>query len=356
MHEIAADAGNWPTALLGADAPALDKRTRAELYEPVLLYIASRGGELLPLGKARGGFDMRIGRGAVHVRLGAVTKDELRSFVLLGALVFGGGVDVKALSGAALLALHERIRLLKTETGERSIADAVALLRQAAARAITEHLRSHPCRHPAEGCRFEQTGTCPHRRGAGRCSRAVARGPGRALARRRRTSRLSSISRSDARSGPGPWLDGGDVLYAAAAPTGSRGQAIVGRGTTVWADLGQRALSTMVSEHERCHSELNLKTSFGALLLSAAAWAAQVPARTEGGDEPASMLSDLLGRCRTTHETYATSLGVWRTSRDPERGARAIPGLPRVPRTGPRPCLRARRRNAPGIASRDGGV
>ena len=177
MHEIAADAGNWPTALLGADAPALDKRTRAELYEPVLLYIASRGGELLPLGKARGGFDMRIGRGAVHVRLGAVTKDELRSFVLLGALVFGGGVDVKALSGAALLALHERIRLLKTETGERSIADAVALLRQAAARAITEHLRSHPCRHPLR-LPVRADGYLPHRRGAGWCSRAVARGPG----------------------------------------------------------------------------------------------------------------------------------------------------------------------------------
>lgn len=84
----------------------------------------------------------------------------------------------------------------------------------------------------------------------------------------------------------------------------------------------------MVSEHEYCHVELNVVTSFGALLLVVGAESPVASAQQR--------LVDLVGSCRGTHEVFATCLGAWRTCQDPDETVRPYTGYPAFLQTGRR--------------------
>jgi hypothetical protein len=107
-------------------------------------------------------------------------------------------------------------------------------------------------------------------------------------------------------------LDPNDVFFSLTDEGASEGLTTASGLIRVWARDDDR--SDMVGEHERCHVRLNLATSFGALLIFTGLAQAQVSVKSR----PALReVADLLGLCRSTHETYATALGAWRTTFDP---------------------------------------
>lgn len=112
-----------------------------------------------------------------------------------------------------------------------------------------------------------------------------------------------------------------DVLELAAV-----GSHRPGSGTSVLAGAGHPAETWMVSEHEYCHVELNVVTSFGCLLLVAGARATGRLAAAAAAPHPAPTLEQLVGYCRTAHEVFATCVGAWRTCHDPDEAIRRYPG------------------------------
>jgi len=108
-----------------------------------------------------GSFASRIPTTSWHVRLGAPSKQELDTFVkLAGLIAFSSGVDLQALSAAALISLHERVAQTSTEHGERSVVDVILETGSATAADVVAALGAGPCLHKGAGCRFETAGTC----------------------------------------------------------------------------------------------------------------------------------------------------------------------------------------------------
>jgi hypothetical protein len=99
-------------------------------------------------------------------------------------------------------------------------------------------------------------------------------------------------------------LDHDDILRAASLPAGASGFATPGVGATLRAG-GTADSRAMVDEHERLHMELNGCTSYGLLLSYIGVGAA--PLR---GGERIAALNRYVKACRSTHETYATSLSL----------------------------------------------
>jgi hypothetical protein len=130
-----------------------------------------------------------------------------------------------------------------------------------------------------------------------------------------------------------PRLDPDDIAASATA----QGVTLVGWGTVVDAGGGDRDTAAFVSEHERLHVNLNSSTSYGILLRACAIHAPR-------------HLGSAVELCRTTHETYATYLGIWVVLEEPQRVLAAFPDYLRYFALGER---LAREFRAGGIAARN---
>jgi len=136
-------------------------RSRAErelLYE-LTVHVVRRLGEVVEApaaGNPPAELPMRLGRSAVVVRLTDPTKLEAAAtvvswgFVLLGI----GSSDIANITVSTLVSLLPRIRVLRAEYGERSVADAMGQVERRTADEIFIVLNGQPCRYPRARCRF----------------------------------------------------------------------------------------------------------------------------------------------------------------------------------------------------------
>jgi hypothetical protein len=106
-----------------------------------------------------------------------------------------------------------------------------------------------------------------------------------------------------------------DVLSSLlmATQVGVRGAHLPGAGTDVHVGLETpEDDASMVAHHEAAHLGLNYMTAFGLLLRSMGAESLS-PRASPGMDE---RLEAMVNLCRTTHEVFATTSGVWRSTTD----------------------------------------
>ena len=106
-----------------------------------------------------------------------------------------------------------------------------------------------------------------------------------------------------------------------AAPDWAPGRYLPGGGTDVHLGSDSPDLSRMVVEHEVAHLELNMLTAYGTVL-RLVGLASRSEDRTP---ESYERLAGLVNLCRTTHEVFATTMGVWKTADDFDR---ALVGYP----------------------------
>jgi hypothetical protein len=130
-----------------------------------------------------------------------------------------------------------------------------------------------------------------------------------------------------------PRLDPNDIAAGATA----QGAAIIGWGTIVEATGDDRSTAAFVSEHERLHVNLNLGSAYGVLLRACAI------------HNPEN-LGAVVEMCRTTHETYATYLGIWVAEEEPAEVLARFPSYVRYFEHGQ---LLAREFRDGGIAARN---
>jgi hypothetical protein len=164
LHEGSA-AGRW----LDRHHPDLSPKTIADwrelLYddEAIVEYLHRQGLVLelatdMPADTAQE-VELRIPGTPLHVHVSAIKEPQLNEIITL----FGGlglGEHRFAITLTGLQALGRRFSLLKSEFGERSIAEALNDAKPPTADAVAGVLHGAPCRHPRAGCRYMRDGTC----------------------------------------------------------------------------------------------------------------------------------------------------------------------------------------------------
>lgn len=138
-----------------------DPEHRSALYGLLAEHLVENGWAAPTDGGAPpSGLELRVLGTALHVRLGPPDAEEVATFAALVALVLGAGVDPAALSAGGVVSLRARIGTTNARYGERSVVDAVLILKRASARDVVVTLSGHPCRHPGAGCRYARDGNC----------------------------------------------------------------------------------------------------------------------------------------------------------------------------------------------------
>lgn len=130
------------------------------LFQLILEFLSNEGAiteldQPVRLGDAE--LPLLLGR-TFHVRLGAPLKEELHAIANAAALAMGAVSfatdDWRGVTLAAIVALSQRVHLLKQEYGERCLVESLTEVDRPTAEAGCANLFSKRCRRPNAGCRF----------------------------------------------------------------------------------------------------------------------------------------------------------------------------------------------------------
>jgi hypothetical protein len=127
---------------------------RAALYRLACEYFESEG--LIETAGADAGTDLawRVPNTAITIRLSDMTAKEATEILGLAMILLGAGANPTLLSLTPLLTIRHRVHRLRTQTGERSVFEAVGEAKPPTADQVAALLYGKPCRHPDSGCRF----------------------------------------------------------------------------------------------------------------------------------------------------------------------------------------------------------
>lgn len=159
---ISRDSFLEPLGLGSLAAQVRDPEQRDALYKLACEYFESEDAiETDPSG-GQGDLAWKVPSTAITIRLGDLTAKEATEILGLAAILLGTGASPTLFALTPLLTVRNRVRKLRTKTGERSIFEAVPEAKPPTADQVAALLYGKPCRYPTSECRFmdAKSNTC----------------------------------------------------------------------------------------------------------------------------------------------------------------------------------------------------